>query len=363
MKIAIDGRFYGLEHGGLGRYTKELVNNISKTKSANKYYLLLRKKYFKTLKLPKNWEKILVDYKHYTLAEQINLPQIIKKINPDITHFLHFNVPLFTPKPYMVTIHDMIMHKSKGVDATTLSSYQYLVKRVGYRLVFKNAVKRASRIITPSIAVKNDLVDYFKINSNKIHTIHMGIDESFFDDKKTIKKRNYFLYVGSAYPHKNLLQLIKVVKKEKYKLIIVSSRNVFTKRLQKSIKKLNAKKYIELVGYVNDKELKSLYTNATAFVYPSLLEGFGLQGLEAMARKTLLAVSNTKVFKEIYKDNAIYFNPKSVESISQSLKQIIDMDISEIEKKLQKAQKYAKTFTWQKTAQKTLSLYYNIYSK
>ena len=76
-----------------------------------------------------------------------------------------------------------------------------------------------------------------------------------------------------------------------------------------------------------------------------------------MARKTVLIASNTDVFKEIYKDNAIFFDPKSIESISISLQKIIDMDKLEMEKRTKKAQKYARSFTWKKTAQKTLNLY------
>ncbi|MBL7036649.1 glycosyltransferase family 4 protein [Candidatus Microgenomates bacterium] len=357
MRIVIDGRFYGLEHGGLGRYTTELINSLSKIDTKNKYFVLLRKKYFETLKLPKNWDKVLVDYKHYTFAEQINLPKIINKLNPDLTHFLHFNTPLFMKGPYVVTIHDMIMHESKGIDTTTLPSYQYLFKRVGYRLAFWNAVKRASKIITPSVVVKNNIVDYFRVNPDEVCVTHLGINKSFFDYEGAVKKEDYFLYVGSAYPHKNLISLIKAVKKLDTKLVIVSSRNVFTKRLQKTIRELDAEKNIKLVGYLDDIKLKRLYAKAIAFVYPSLLEGFGFQGLEAMARKTLLLSSDTKVFKEVYKDNAIYFDPKDVDSITNALKKTGEMKVNETKKRINKAYLYAKKFTWQKTAQKTLDLY------
>lgn len=360
MKILIDARFYGLEHAGLGRYTVELISNLVKLDKKNKYFVLLRKKYFKTLDLPKNWEKVLADYKHYTLLEQINIPKIIKKINPDITHFLHFNVPLFTPKPYIVTIHDMIMHHSKGVEATTLPSYLYAIKRMGYKITFKNSVKKAKKIITPSLEIKNGLVRYFNINKTKISPIALGIGHKFFNKSKKTVKKDYFLYVGSAYPHKNLIRLIKATKKINKKLIIVTSRNVFTKRLRSAISKLGAEKNVKLIGYVDDRKLKNLYSNAIAFVYPSLLEGFGLQGLEAMAQKTLLIASNTEVFKEVYEDNAIYFDPKSVRSISSSLQRVINIDKKEIKKRTQKAQEYARNFTWQKTAQKTLNLYKSV---
>lgn len=360
MRIVIDGRFYGLGNAGLGRYTIELVKNLANIDKNNKYYLLLRKKYYQSLNLPNNWEKVLVDYKNYTFAEQIKLPKIIKRINPDISHYLHFNVPLFTPKPFIVTIHDMIMHNSKGVSATTLPAYQYQVKRMGYKLVFSNAIKRAIKIITPSKAVKNELVLYYDINPKKIDATYLGLDEKFFSGEKLAKKKDRFLYVGSAYPHKNLVYLIKAVKKLNKKLIIVTSRNVFEKRLQKSINLLKAKDNVEVLGYVNDQKLTNLYREATAFIYPSLLEGFGFQGLEAMASKTLLLASNINVFKEIYKDNAIYFDPKDINSISEALENVVKMKVEEKEQRISKAYLYAKQFTWQKTTKETLKVYNSI---
>ena len=173
----------------------------------------------------------------------------------------------------------------------------------------------------------------------------------------------YFIYVGNAYPHKNLKRLIEAVMnvnkkvKEDIQLYIVSSRNVFTKRLEKLIAELKAEECIKLLGFVPDEKLKILYKKSLGFVFPSISEGFGLPGLEAMNAQTLVACSEIPVFKEIYKDVPIYFNPFDVNSISDAMKLVLDMDPEAREKRIEKGLALAKTYSWSKMAKKTLKLY------
>lgn len=177
------------------------------------------------------------------------------------------------------------------------------------------------------------------------------------------ESNTYFIYVGNAYPHKNLKRLIETMVslnkkvKENIQLYIVSSRNVFTKRLERLIDELNAKDYIKLLGFVPDEKLKVLYKNSLGFIFPSISEGFGLPGLEAMVSQTIVACSDIPVFKEIYKDVPIYFNPFDVNSISDSMKLILDMDPEAREKRIDKGLALAKTYSWSKMAQETLKLY------
>src|SRR5258708_40324983 len=112
-------------------------------------------------------------------------------------------------------------------------------------------------------------------------------------------KQKYFIYTGNAYPHKNLERAIRAAAKMKITFYIVSSRNVFTKRLEKLIQRLKAKEYVKLLGYVEDSKLKELYKDSVGFIYPSLAEGFGLPGLEAMKAGTLVLSSSIPVFREI----------------------------------------------------------------
>lgn len=175
MRIVIDARFYGLENAGLGRYTINLIRELALRDTKNNYFLLLRKKHFNQLKLPDNWIQILADFGHYSLTEQIKLPGVISALKPDLVHFLHFNVPVFYRGPYVVTIHDLLMHKQKGLAATTLPAAKYFLKRLAYKTVFARAVKNAQKIIVPSLTVKKELIDYYNLSPDKIQVIYEGI--------------------------------------------------------------------------------------------------------------------------------------------------------------------------------------------
>lgn len=175
MKIVIDGRFYGLENAGLGRYTINLIQELGKIDIKNQYLLLLRKKYFNRLKLPANWTQVLADFPHYGLQEQITLPRLISSLKPDLVHFLHFNVPVFYRGPYVVMIHDLLMHQQKGLAATTLPAAKYFLKRLGYKTVFARAVKKAKKIIVPSNVVKKELIAYYQIEPEKVVVVYEGV--------------------------------------------------------------------------------------------------------------------------------------------------------------------------------------------
>lgn len=177
--------------------------------------------------------------------------------------------------------------------------------------------------------------------------------------------KHYFIYVGNAYPHKNLGRLIEAMVlinkevKEDIGLAIVSSRNVFVQRLEALIKKLNAENYIKLLGFVPDEKLAGLYKGSTAFVFPSISEGFGLPGLEAMASGSLVLASDIPVFREIYQDNAIYFNPFDVGSIKDTMKSALEAGAGEREKRTSKGRQFAKRYSWLKMARQTLDVYNN----
>src|SRR4030042_6950771 len=135
MKILIDARMYGLENSGIGRYVMNLILELRMLDKKNNYVLLLRNKYYKSLHFPGNWKKILADFRHYTVSEQVKLPEIIRKEKPDLSHFPHFNVPFFYSGKFIVTIHDLTMH-FQGRNATTLPALPYYAKRLPYKIIF-----------------------------------------------------------------------------------------------------------------------------------------------------------------------------------------------------------------------------------
>jgi glycosyltransferase involved in cell wall biosynthesis len=172
----------------------------------------------------------------------------------------------------------------------------------------------------------------------------------------------YFIYTGNAYPHKNLEKAIRACVNLKVNFYIVTSRNVFSERLEKLIKKLNATNYVKLLGFVEDRELVVLYKNSVGFIFPSLSEGFGLPGLEAMKAETLVLCSDIPVFREIYGRQVFYFNPRNVQSIEKTISEVLSLKESERRKMIFDARAFIKRYSWEKMAKQTLEVYNSCYN-
>ena len=372
-KIVIDARLYGLEHAGPGRYVKNLVDTLGKIDKSNEYHILLRKKYYESVTFPDNFYKVLADYPHYTFLEQIKLPFLINKFQPDLVHFPFFNTPLLYFGKFIVTIHDLTMHRFTGGTATTRSFVKNLIWRLGYHIAFANAVYRAKMILVPSEHVKKDITDFYKINAKKIIVTYEGVAESLmknatYDVLKKYKIRDkYFIYSGSAYPHKNLGNAITAIKllnqkiKERVIFVITSPRGVFADRLLIQIKKLKAQEYVKYIGFLSDSELGNLIKYSLAFLYPTKSEGFGLPGLEAMQVGTLVLSSDITVLREVYQENAIYFDPNDPVSMSIAMQDVMEIGSAIRAGKISKAFKFAQKYSWEKTARQTVEVYLSLF--
>jgi len=373
MKILIDARLYGLENAGLGRYTINLVRHLSKQDKTNNYTILLRNRYFNRLKLPSNWKKIEADFRHYSIAEQIKLPFILYREKPDLVHYLHFNVAIFYFGRYVVTIHDLLMHHFTGGEVTTLPKLLYYIRRLGYKIAFLKAIKGSALIITPSKAMKNGIIEEYEVKAEKITVTYEGVDDQIVKKEKGSRKvldkykidRPYFFYVGNAYPHKNLECAIAAIgkvnkrKKNGVYFVIAGSRGEFKKRLEEKVGVVGAQKDIKLVGYISDEELSVLMSKSLAFVYPSFMEGFGLQGLEAMSSETLVLASDIPVFREVYKGAAIYFNPKKADLLADEMIKVVNMKENKREKLIEKGKSLVKLYSWKDTAKRTIGAYHS----
>ena len=368
MRIVIDARMYGLEHAGIGRYILNLINQIEKIDQKNEYYLLLRKKYYQTLNFKnKSFNKVLADYPHYSFKEQIFLPLQLIKLKPDLTHFPHFNVPLLWWGRQVVTIHDLIKHQSKGKATTTRTAWLYWLKYLVYNLVVWLAIKRAWRIITPCYWWKKELARIYKKEAKKILVTYEGVDEKFSQLTKDRSKKDlldkyqlsqpFLIYTGSLYPHKNVSLLVEAVKEiPQLSLAVACARSVFWERFKKQVRKMKAEKQVHLLGFVPDQEVALLYQEAEAFVFPTLVEGFGLPGLEAMSVGLPVIASQIPVLKEVYGQAALFFDPLSVDDLVGKIKSLLNNN--QLKSDLRdKGKKLVQGYSWQKMAQETIAVY------
>jgi glycosyltransferase involved in cell wall biosynthesis len=365
MRIGIDCRLW--KQTGVGRYTRNIVLNLQKIDQKNHYVLFVRAEDYESLKRhitnPK-WKIVQTAIIWHSLSEQLKFPTIIRREKLDLMHFPYFSVPIFYNRPYVVTIHDLIINHFSTGKASTLAYPLYLTKREGYRFVIGQAAKKARKIIVPSNATKQELIDHLKVPENKIDVIYEAA-ELRIHDLESISKGygKYFLYVGNAYPHKNLEALIEAFTKllseqSDLKLILVGEKDYFYKRLEGK----NVSDKIIFYGKASDKELVNLYTSAIALVNPSLMEGFGLPVLEAMSLQCLVLSSDIPAFREIAGDNALYFNPGDNNDIYLKLKDVLENVEKYKEERLEKALKKSQQFSWEKAAAQTLNIYESSFS-
>ena len=353
-RVGIDARLWGTKHTGIGRYVEQLVTNLKEVDKENEYVLFLRKEDFEKIEVPSNWKKVVADIQHYTLKEQVVLPSIFSKEKLDILHVPHYNVPVFYGGKFLITIHDLTWHNFKGTRATTLSWPVYLIKYLAYKWVVKSAIKRAAKIITPSFAVKSELAKRFDIPNNKVEVTYEGVNTN--NTQISNVKRTYLLYVGNLYPHKNVETLARALKNMRIELVVVCGRSIFLDRFRKFLFKAKVGDLVEIQSEVSDDELNKLYDGAAAFVFPSLSEGFGLPGLEAMQRGCPVVCSDIPVFREIYKDAAIYFDPKDEKDIREKIESVTEN--TEVSKDLiQRGFRLVKQYSWRKMAEETLHVY------
>ncbi len=368
MRIGIDARMYG-KGFGIARYIEELILHLEKIDTQNKYVIFLKKEnYDKFDPTNKNFIKVLADINWYGLKEQFIFPRIIKKQNLDLMHFPHFNVPIFYREPYIVTIHDLIMFHYPRQEASTHGPLIYKIKDKLHRKVICNALSHAKHVLVTSKFTKNDIQETLHTPLEKMTVTYQAPFESPNTSKENsesvLKKyqitKPYIMYVGAAYPHKNLEGLLagwKTFQKkygEKYQLVLVGKENFFYTKLKQTL--LPSSKDVIYTGFVPDDELSHLYDHASLYVFPSLYEGFGLPPLEAMVHGVPVISSNRSCLPEVLQDAALYFDPENHEQIADIIyKAMTENSIRETLR--QNAITVLAKYSWQKLAEDTLSFY------
>src|SRR5260221_3894641 len=371
-RIGIDCRLWN--ETGVGQYIRNLVVNLQKIDTTNEYVLFALSKDFKDIQFIIHNSKFIIqkcDIPWHTLSEQLEFPKILKKANLDLVHFPYFSMPIRYKGKFVVTMHDLILHHFPTGKASTHTLFFYNLKLLGYKYIISQAAIKAQKILTVSETTKQEIIDHLHVPAEKIVVTYEGIDAQLtrYNSQETNKTTSYFLYVGNAYPHKNLESLMDAFSlllrhfempdqvRHDVKLILVGKGDFFYKRLEKKVKQAGLENNIVFKNAIRDGELMSLYKNALALVMPSLMEGFGLPGLEAMENNCLVIASDIPIFHEIYKDVSLYFDPKDTHSLAEILLNVYNGKIQSLPARKKNGKELAKKFTWEKTARQTLAVY------
>jgi glycosyltransferase involved in cell wall biosynthesis len=350
--LCIDARLWGIKHTGIGRYVENLVTHLPRDPYTR--LVLITSEEFKNEPLLAPYPKYYAKYHPYSFLSQLEMLWLLLKIRPNLLHVPHFSIPIFWPGKMVVTIHDLIKHYSRGKDTTTRNHFLYWFKYLGYLVIVWLAVNRSSHIMVPAKYWKKILIEKYYLSENKISVTYEGVSGLFFQPPSNFARRfirPYVVYTGNLYPHKNVGRLIEAIGllKGRCRLEVVCARSVFESRLPKS-------KYVEFLGRLSDTDLISVYKNSIAFVFPSLIEGFGLPGLEAMAVGTPVIAANASCLPEIYADAAVYFDPYDPHDIANKISQVLSS--SSLRRQLIKKGKQQLTkYSWEKMSQQTWQIY------
>jgi glycosyltransferase involved in cell wall biosynthesis len=368
MRIGIDARMFGprVGGGGLGRYVEQLVGQLQTMDQANRFVLFLKPEGARAFRASgPNFETRIADVHWYTLSEQLFLAKQLDAEGLDLIHFPHWNVPMNIRTPFVVTIHDLILlEEPRSSHATTLNPLWHAIKYAAFKRVLRHALTASRKIITVSAYTKSAIKKFFpEIPEEKMVVIYEGVT-----DLKTPATgyqppaAPYFLYVGNAYPHKNLESLLHAFSffcrvDPAIQLVLAGRQDAFYDRLRQELEEIGVpKNRVRFVMNPSDEELADLYRGATLYLFPSRTEGFGLPALEAMSMGVPVAASTGGSLPEVLGDAAVYFPPDDIEEMVAVMQKAAG-DAALRKQLSQRGSQRIKQFSWKTMAEQTLNVY------
>jgi glycosyltransferase involved in cell wall biosynthesis len=359
MKVLFDDQIFSMQkYGGVSKYFCEIMEKIPKEYwdisllfSDNEYLKYLSA--FHYIELLPN-----ISFRGKSrLMELVNRPYSIAKLscsNYDIFHQTHFGLNVLKyvkNKRIVITFHDMNHTKFPNL-------YSFDTKKV--EQLQKQSIERADKIVAVSHTTKQELIDIWDINPQKITVIYHGIDQNKLNipETKRIIDNPYILYVGERRAYKNFDRFITAFSNISFKHPLLKLICTGQKLTNDEINKFRTLKIDEKVIHIpaNEIVMKRLYNDAEMFVYPSLSEGFGMPVLEAMVQNCVVVLSNTSCLPEIAGNAGTYFDPYSIDDISGKIELVLNSPSMREEKK-HLGQQNTSRFSWEETAKKHFDLY------
>jgi glycosyltransferase involved in cell wall biosynthesis len=361
-RIVIDAREI---HTSTGRYVERLLNYLQDvdTDLSHRYVVLLRPKDMDRWEpRSKRFVKVACRAKKFTFAEQTLLAWQLYKLRADLVHFPMAQQPILYQKAVVTTIQDLttlrFMNPSKN-------RYVFRIKQWVYKWVILIAVKKSRAIIAISEFVKEDVARFANANSRKITVTYEAGDsvDAAPEELPDLVDQQFIMYVGRSTTHKNLSRLIAAfaLLKEHYpnlRLVLAGKKDINYRRLARDVKQQDLEGVV-FTDFISDGQLRWLYEHCAAYVFPSLSEGFGLPGLEAMASGAPVVSSNATSLPEVQGDAAHYFDPEQVEDMARAIDEVLSKP--QLRERLIKAGKsQVAKYSWKRMAEQTLAVYKSV---
>jgi len=327
MALYLDGMFYRCS--GVGRVYENLLEAFSTLAEVGKIHTAVpavwREQFLDQFRRP-TVEPIFVGYGPMSAGDLFWKSGILRSLRGEVGSFLFpgHNVPFSMPGRYIVSVNDI----------TVFSDYFSLPRhrKAGFRWLLSRAMRNAETVVTISETVKGDIVREFRLPAEKIRVIYPWVKETFFQPcpaEPSPVPGDYLLYLGLRIPHKNpegVIRAFLLLADEfpELKLAIAGGRYSAPDMVDRWGEDPRLRGRLVEIPDPSDDEIRRLFGGASAFVFPSFAEGFGLPPLEAMASGVPVVCSDIPVFHEVYGDAVRYVDPAKPESVAAGIREVLD---------------------------------------
>jgi len=381
MRIGIDARHAHLP--GIGRYIEELVAHLARVEATLEFVIFtldadLQSAGKAHYQQPQwqdafdhpNVHVIPFAAETFSLREQFQLRSLMRRARIDVFHSTFINVPLYSPVPLVVTLHDirhpdLALHWGRALPRAA-------AKALYHELMTRHALRHAQRVITVSDFLHDDAACFAPSQQHKLQTIHHGVSAMFTtaadaDQDQAVRHRYamdlpYFLFVGTLKPHKNLLTLLQAFAQVRqqfilpHRLLIAAKNDARYPQPRAAVQALGIAADVRFMDHVEKADLPALYRGARGMVLPSFYESFGLPIVEAMACGAPVITSNRAAMPEIAGDAGVLVDPSSVQSLATALLRLANDDECGADLK-DKGLINAQRFSWTRCAAQHVAIY------
>lgn len=347
MNIGLVVHPYGeAKPSGLGRAISQMVKALVESDRENTYTLYFKETPIKLPDIKGTWKTNVLNVKRLLLHAGG-----LKKNTEDLFIFFTPVIPLtFFPKKSIVVVHDLgfVRLPKKGLKAHSIACILYLSYFISLR--------KADKVIAVSNATKEDVCRYFNLKSDKVVVVHNGFTQPTAQAKAFPCPEHFFLFAGALKERKNVARIIDAfisfskTQPDVHLLLVGKAEGVYVEKLKETVRKAGLADRVQFLGYVSDEELAYLYSKTRAFIFPSLLEGFGLTILEAMSQGAPVITSNTGALAEVAGDSALLVDPYSTEAIKGTMVEIV-RNTPLRNRLIEKGKIRAESFSWKETGE------------
>lgn len=355
-RIGIDARSYASSSGA---YIRNLIAELQELDRSSTYEIWVPADVAANIELSApNFRVMTTAAGAYSLAEQFSFLRQLLRRRYDLVHFAMQQQPVFYFRPRVSTFHDLTIVRHDTTNASVLVNRAF---RLAATLMFAITLRANRLIIVPSEATRQAVIKFARIPAKKtVVTLEAADVTSHTTAPYPVGYKRFLLYVGNFYEYKNVRRLIEVhqqllVDQPDLGLVLVGRLHRAAKPLLDDIERGQAKN-VTFTGYIDEGERNWLYAHCEAYIFPSLSEGFGLPGLEAIAFGAPVIAARATSLPEVYQDGAAYFDPLNVDDMVDTIGRVVTTPAEQDSLRVA-GKRVLDTYSWRRTAEQTLAAY------